>query len=141
MQETQVRSLGQKDPLEEDMATHSNTLAWRILSWMEKSGVLWSIGLQRVGHEWSDLACRVVKRDALRLSKAVSTLPVHVHPNSRVWGDHFLLPRWVKSKAHHLWTSQTRNQSRQLPNFAVNYTSCYSFFSVILVKGWWKFGG
>jgi len=51
MQETQVRSLGQKDPLEEDMATHSNTLAWRILSWMEKSGVLWSIGLQRVGHE------------------------------------------------------------------------------------------
>ena len=37
MQESWVRSLGQKDPLEEDMATHSSILAWRI-PWTEESG-------------------------------------------------------------------------------------------------------
>ena len=41
MQETQVRSLGQEDPLEEGMATHSSILAWRIL-WTEEPGVLQS---------------------------------------------------------------------------------------------------
>ena len=39
MQETWVSSLGQEDPLEEGMATHSSTLAWRI-PWMEESGRL-----------------------------------------------------------------------------------------------------
>ena len=52
MQETQearVGSLGQKDPREEEMATHSNILAWEIL-WMEETGRLQSRGSQRVGH-------------------------------------------------------------------------------------------
>ena len=49
MQETQVRFLGQEDPLEEGMATHSNILAWRI-PWTEESGGLPFIELQRVGH-------------------------------------------------------------------------------------------
>ena len=49
-QETQVPSLGQKDPLEEGMATHSSILAWRI-PWTEKPGGLGSIGSQRVGHD------------------------------------------------------------------------------------------
>ena len=44
MQETQVRSLGQEDPLEKEMATHSSTLAWKI-SWTEEPGALQSIGL------------------------------------------------------------------------------------------------
>ena len=52
MQETWVRSLGRKDPLEKEMATHSSTLAWRI-PWMEEPGVLQSTGLQRVGHDWA----------------------------------------------------------------------------------------
>ena len=39
MQETRVRSLGQEDPLEKEMATHSNTLAWKI-PWMEEHGRL-----------------------------------------------------------------------------------------------------
>ena len=50
MQETQemwVRSLGQEDPLEEEMATHSNILAWTI-PWTESVGGLQSTGLQRV---------------------------------------------------------------------------------------------
>ena len=50
MQETWVRSLGQEDPLEKVMATHSSTLAWRIL-WTEEPGRLESMGSQRVGHD------------------------------------------------------------------------------------------
>ena len=45
MQETQVRSLGQKDPLEKDMATHSSILAWRIPG-TEELGRLQSMGSQ-----------------------------------------------------------------------------------------------
>ena len=43
-------SLGWEDPLEEGMATHSSTLAWRI-PWTEERGGLQSIGSQRVGHD------------------------------------------------------------------------------------------
>ena len=50
MQETQVRSLGQEDPLEEGMATHSSVLAWRI-PWTEEPGRLQSVESQRVGHD------------------------------------------------------------------------------------------
>ena len=48
--ETWVRSLGREDSLEEDMATHSSILAWRI-PWTEELGGLWSIGSQRVTHD------------------------------------------------------------------------------------------
>ena len=47
--ETQVRSLGWKDPLEKGMATHLSILAWRI-PWTEKAGGLQSMVLQRVRH-------------------------------------------------------------------------------------------
>ena len=49
MQEMRVRSLGQEDPLEEEMATHSSVLAWRI-PWMEEPGGLQSMG-SRVRHD------------------------------------------------------------------------------------------
>ena len=49
MQETQVWSLGWEDPLEKEMATHSNILAWRI-PWTDEPGRLQSRGLQRVGY-------------------------------------------------------------------------------------------
>ena len=49
MRETQVQFLGQEDPLEKEMATHSSILAWKI-PWMEKPGRLQSMGLQRVRH-------------------------------------------------------------------------------------------
>ena len=55
LQETWVRFLGRKDPMEESMATHSSILTWRI-SWPEEPGGLQSIGLQRVRHGWSDLS-------------------------------------------------------------------------------------
>ena len=49
MQETRVQSLGQEDPLEEEMASHSSILTWRIL-WTEEPGRLWSLGSHRVSH-------------------------------------------------------------------------------------------
>ena len=50
VQETRVPPLGQEDPLEKEMATHSSTLAWRI-PWTEEPGGLQSMGSQRVGHD------------------------------------------------------------------------------------------
>ena len=47
--------MGQEDPLEEGMATHSSILAWRI-PWTEEPGGLQSIGLQRVRQDWRNLA-------------------------------------------------------------------------------------
>ena len=52
MQETWVQSLGQKDPLEKEMAPHSSTLAWKIPR-TEEPGRLQSMGSQRVGHDWA----------------------------------------------------------------------------------------
>ena len=49
MQETRVRFLGQEDPLEQGMATHSSILAWEI-PWTQEPGRLQSLGSQRVGH-------------------------------------------------------------------------------------------
>ena len=49
MQEMQVGSLDQEDPLEEEMATQSSILAWEI-PWTEEPGGLQSMGLQRVQH-------------------------------------------------------------------------------------------
>ena len=50
MQETQVQSLGQEDPLEKGMATHSSILVWRI-PWTEDPGRLQSMGSQKVRHD------------------------------------------------------------------------------------------
>ena len=49
MQGTRVPSLGWEDPLEEEMATHSDILAWKI-PWTEEPGGLQSMGSQTVGH-------------------------------------------------------------------------------------------
>ena len=50
MQEMLFQSLGQEDPLEKEMATHSSILAWKI-RWTEETGGLQSMGFQRVGHD------------------------------------------------------------------------------------------
>ena len=51
MWETWIRSLGWEDPLEKRMATHSCILGWKV-PWTEKPGEPWSMGLQRVRHDW-----------------------------------------------------------------------------------------
>ena len=48
--ESWVRSLGQEDPLEKEMATHSSTLAWKI-PWTEERSRLQAMGSQRVGND------------------------------------------------------------------------------------------
>ena len=50
MQETQVSSLGQEDPLEKEMAAHSSILVWEIL-WTKELGGPQFVGSQRVGHD------------------------------------------------------------------------------------------
>ena len=52
MWEIWVWSLGQEDPLEKGMSTHSNVLAWRI-PWTEEPGELQFLGLQKGGHDWA----------------------------------------------------------------------------------------
>ena len=52
MQETQILSLGWKDPQEKGMAIHPSILAWRI-PWTEESGGLQSMQSQNVGHNWA----------------------------------------------------------------------------------------
>ena len=50
IQETQVQSLGQEDPLEEEIPTHTSSLAKKI-PWIEEPGGLQSMGAQKVGHD------------------------------------------------------------------------------------------
>ena len=54
MQETWVRFLGQEDPQEKEMATHSCILAWRV-PWTEEPGGLHYMGLQRARHDLATL--------------------------------------------------------------------------------------
>ena len=61
MRETKVCSLGQEDPLEEGMVTHSNILVWRI-PWTEEPGRLQCIGLQKVRHNQSNLECTKARK-------------------------------------------------------------------------------
>ena len=56
MQETWVQFLGQEDPLEKEMATHSSTLAWKI-QWTEKPGRLQSMGSHDFIFTFSSVYC------------------------------------------------------------------------------------
>ena len=78
----QIQSLGQEDPLEEDVATYSSLLAWRI-PWTEEPGGLQSIGWQRVRHDWSDWARTHMSPREL-LVEVLLTL-VRIHKNNRVY--------------------------------------------------------
>ena len=68
MQEMQVWSLSQEDPLEKEMATHSSILVWKT-PWTEEPGGLQFMESQGVRHDWSDWACWRLKpgRQPLRV--------------------------------------------------------------------------
>jgi len=81
MQETQVQSLGWKDPLEEGMKTPWSILAWRI-PWTEDPGGWQSMRSQRIGHDWSNwthwlptlstqrpLVCTVLRTEDIKVHK------------------------------------------------------------------------
>ena len=78
IQETQVWSLGQEDPLEKGITTHSSILAWRI-PWTEEPGGLQSMRLQRVRHSW-----------------VINTFTF----NEYIWKKHFLDPLEEEMAAH-----------------------------------------
>ena len=82
-QEMRVSSLGQEDLLEEEIATHSSILAWRI-PWTEEPGGLQSMGLQRVGHDWANKhACTVSLKFLRGLCKgAPTTAPSKAKPEA-----------------------------------------------------------
>ena len=73
MQKTQVQSLGQEDSLEEDIATHSSILAWRI-PWTEEPGGLQSIGSHKVRHDWSNWAYTIIFYTSNFISKENQSL-------------------------------------------------------------------
>ena len=83
-----ILSLDREDPLEEGMATHSNILAWRI-PWTEVPGGLHSVGLQSVGHNWSNLtgvhACLIVCSLMSPFCKFLSLFNRFIHIFSIIW--------------------------------------------------------
>ena len=62
-----IGDISMEDPLGEGMATHSNILAWEI-SWTKESGGLQSMGPQRVGHDWRDLAHTLCAMPGIKLN-------------------------------------------------------------------------
>ena len=72
MQETWVRSLGQKDPLKKEMSTHSSILAWEI-RWTEEPG-----GLQSMGSEESDMT-------EFTYTHTDTDAHAHTHTHTRGW--------------------------------------------------------
>ena len=71
---------GWEDPLEKGMASHSSILAWSV-PWTEKPGWLQTMGPQRVGHNWSDLACTlchsllISQRGLIRITYSKTSWP------------------------------------------------------------------
>ena len=94
MQETQVCSLGQEDPLEKEMAAHSSILAWEI-PWREEPGWLQCMGHRRLRHDWATkqqhswftISCKfqVYSTWNLEFSLIVPTLYSSVQSLSHVW--------------------------------------------------------
>ena len=74
MRETRVGSLGREDPLEKEMATHSNILALRIL-WTEEPGGLQSMGSQRFGNDCNNLAWSKSYRWASLMAQMIKNPP------------------------------------------------------------------
>ena len=96
VQETWVRSLGQEDPLEKEMAAHSSTLAWKI-PWTEKPGRLQSMGSQRVGHDWAtSLSLSLEKAMATHSSTLAWRIPGTVEPGG--------LPSMRLHRVRHDWS-------------------------------------
>ena len=90
----EIRSLGLKDPLEEEMATPSSVLAWKI-PWTEEPGGLQSTGSQRDRHDWSDCVHTHKDRAWWMLLEASVQDPVCVEQHCFMWDSaKARLPVW-----------------------------------------------
>ena len=97
VQETWVRFLGWKDPLEKEITTHSSILAWKI-PWTEDPGRLQSMGLQRIGHDWATNTF-TFSRQGRKMGNGWSV----EHSEHR----QCLLIKFVVVYGHSLWCSKT----------------------------------
>ena len=68
---------------EKEMATHFSILAWKI-PWTEKPGRLQSTGSQRVGHDWSDLACIHTRIHVINFHSAKHPKKVHIKKMGKI---------------------------------------------------------
>ena len=81
MWETRIQSLGQEDPLEKEMATHSNILAWKN-PWMEEPGRLQSMGSQRIRHVWATslhYICLSIQKNEISVFAVSKQIAYDVH--------------------------------------------------------------
>ena len=104
MQETQVWSLGWEDTLEEEMVTQSSILAWKI-PWTEEPGVLQSMGLQRVRHDWVTNAYTKYTIHVMCLNYPETTSHKTGSWHQKGWGLLFLgtrkgVPMWVRIRGY-----------------------------------------
>ena len=83
MQEMQVQSVGQEDPLKEEMAPNSSILAWRI-PWIDEPGKLQSMGLQRVRHDWALMHTKVLSSVQFSCSVMSDSLRLHGLQHARL---------------------------------------------------------
>ena len=134
-QETWIRSMGQEDPLEEGMATHSSILAWRI-PWTEEPGGLQSIGLQRVRHDQATYhTCPI--QGALNDSSYPRTEPQLLSLTPDYWSEEPRLPcnaKWPQN------LSDLKPQRHISCSFNVSITGqmrlCSMFSSSLWNQNW-----
>ena len=99
MQETRVRSPGQEEPLEKEMATHSSIFAWEI-PWTEKPGWLQSMGSQRVGHNLATKQQQDPAQPKTKTKKtSVGAASTRKPPGTFAWGGpcHAVFPRFKRA--------------------------------------------
>ena len=97
IQETRLWFLGWENPLEEEMATHSGILAWKILG-MEEPGRLKSTGLQRVGHDWALM-------HKLKPQKKTKNKNKKKHAQQRLWPSYFPCSFCLRTGPHVSWVT------------------------------------
>ena len=126
MQETRVRSLGWKDPLEEGMATHSSILAWRI-PWTEEPGRLQSMESQRVGHAWSDWTRALLHF----LLSVLSVWHTACSPGKQCWTRCGAGPQGVYSQEDESFHFFWHKSFLKIDWFWILYTFPFTFFALI----------
>ena len=143
-----VWSLGQEEPLEEEMATHSSLLAWRI-AWTEEPGGLQPLGLQQVGHDLlrahthkelrpvCPLGQHGCKRRLWQLTVPFepSRWSLVSAPSRRLLGTHLWLSRWMYGAE--LWGREHCEQPSRLGRGRWRPGSCQTAWADVQSSLFW----
>ena len=120
MQETRVQSLGQEDPLEKGMATHSSILAWEI-PWTEEPGGLQSSGWHRVGHDWATNCFTFMLSETSIWSKSM---------RDELWFLRFGNVLWRTEFSFFIRLNKKISRIRSVIHFCLSLNSCrFVFYS------------